>query len=199
LQDLGLLELDSGDTVRLHRLLAVFIRAVAQNVSAQTAVEDVLLAAAEPLISVGYLGPVLALYPHLRAVTEAGQVRADIQTARLNMVLGRALHLLGDYAGAQPAYERSLALRERGLGPDHPDTAACLNNLAGLYYAQGRYAAAEPLYQRVLAIAEQVLGPDHPHTAAVRESYAILLRRRRGEAAPPPSLWQRFRTWLSGT
>jgi tetratricopeptide (TPR) repeat protein len=159
---------------------------VAQNVSAQTAVEDVLLAAAEPLISVGYLGPVLALYPHLRAVTEAGQVRADIQTARLNMVLGRALHLLGDYAGAQPAYERSLALRERGLGPEHPEVAACLNNVAALYQAQGRYAAAEPLYQRALASMERGLGPGHPDVAACLNNLAMLYHARGGYAAAEP-------------
>ena len=38
------------------------------------------------------------------------------------------------------------------LGPDHPDVAASLNNLAELYRAQGKYADAEPLYQRALVI-----------------------------------------------
>jgi hypothetical protein len=84
LLDLGLLEPEGAGAVRLHRLLAAFVRAITHDPAAQTAVEDVLLAAAELLISAGYLGPVLALYPHLRAVTEAGQGRADIQTARLN-------------------------------------------------------------------------------------------------------------------
>ena len=35
--------------------------------------------------------------------------------------------------------------REKALGPDHPDVARSLNNLAVLYYEQGRYADAEPL------------------------------------------------------
>ena len=42
----------------------------------------------------------------------------------------------------------SLAIREKALGPDHPDVATSLNNLAELYEAQGRYADAEPLYKR---------------------------------------------------
>ena len=57
----------------------------------------------------------------------------------------------GRYADAEPLYKRALAIREKALGPDHPDVAQSLNNLADLYSAQGRYADAEPLYKRALA------------------------------------------------
>jgi hypothetical protein len=43
----------------------------------------------------------------------------------------------GDFAGAEPLYARALAIREKAFGPEHPDTAASLNNLAGLLYARG--------------------------------------------------------------
>jgi len=33
-----------------------------------------------------------------------------------------------------------LAIREKALGPDHPDVATSLNNLAELYRLQGRFA-----------------------------------------------------------
>jgi tetratricopeptide (TPR) repeat protein len=79
-------------------------------------------------------------------------------------------------AEAKPLLHRSLALREKALGPDHPDVAPGLNNLAALYYAQGQYAKAEPLYQRSLAIYEKALGPDHPDVAKSLENYAALLR-----------------------
>ena len=39
----------------------------------------------------------------------------------------------GRYAEAEPLYERALAIREKALGPDHPDVATSLNNLAVLY------------------------------------------------------------------
>ncbi len=68
------------------------------------------------------------------------------------------------------------ALREGALGPEHPDVAQSLNNLAALYDDQGRYAEAEPLYQRSLAIWEKALGPAHPHVATSLENYAALLR-----------------------
>ena len=34
------------------------------------------------------------------------------------------------------------------LGPDHPDVAVSLNNLAILYTDLGRYAEPEPFYKR---------------------------------------------------
>jgi Tetratricopeptide repeat/Domain of unknown function (DUF4062) len=63
-----------------------------------------------------------------------------------------------------PLFERALAIRERALGPDHPHTAASLNDLALLLRDQGDPAAARPLFERALAIRERVQGPDHPDT-----------------------------------
>ncbi|MGH8588739.1 MAG: tetratricopeptide repeat protein [Gammaproteobacteria bacterium] len=69
------------------------------------------------------------------------------------------------------------AIREKALGPEHPDVAASFNNLAGLYGAQGQYAKAGPLYHRALRILEATLPSDHPHLAQTIESYAALLGR----------------------
>ena len=63
------------------------------------------------------------------------------------------------------------------LGPQHPNVATILKNLAGLYSAQGRYGEAEPLYERALRIAKKALGPNHPELAAILENYAALLRK----------------------
>ena len=38
----------------------------------------------------------------------------------------------GRYADAEPLHKRSLAIREKALGPDHPDVAQSLNNLAAV-------------------------------------------------------------------
>ena len=55
--------------------------------------------------------------------------------------------------------QRALAILEKALGPEHPDVATSLNNLALLYYGQGRYADAEPHFQRALAILEKATRP----------------------------------------
>ena len=43
-------------------------------------------------------------------------------------------------------------MRESILGPDHPDVASSLNNLAALYNDKKLYDKAEPLYDRALKI-----------------------------------------------
>ena len=78
----------------------------------------------------------------------------------------------GKYAEAEPLYRRSLAIREKSLGPDHPDFARSLNNLAELYLNQGRYDEAGPLYERSLDIREKALGADHPDVAQSLNSLA---------------------------
>jgi Tfp pilus assembly protein PilF len=45
-----------------------------------------------------------------------------------------------------------VATFEKTLGPDHPDLADILNNLAAFYKDQGRTADAQQLFKRSAAI-----------------------------------------------
>jgi CHAT domain-containing protein len=49
------------------------------------------------------------------------------------------------FTDAEPLFGRALAIREKSLGPDHPDVAQSLDNLAALHSEQGRWAEALPL------------------------------------------------------
>jgi CHAT domain-containing protein/Tfp pilus assembly protein PilF len=82
--------------------------------------------------------------------------------------------------------KRALSIREKAFGPDHPDVAQSLTNLASVNQAQGRYTDAEPLYKRSLAIREKALGPDHPDVATTLNNLAGLYKTqgRYAEAAP---------------
>jgi hypothetical protein len=60
--------------------------------------------------------------------------------------------LLCDYAKAEPLLKRSLAIYEKALGPDHPDVARSLENLAALYRATKRVTEAEQLEVRAKRI-----------------------------------------------
>ena len=77
----------------------------------------------------------------------------------------KELYRTGKYARAVVVGKKALKVAEESVGPDHPDVATSLNNLAALYKTQGQYAAAEPLYKRALSINEKALGPDHPSVA----------------------------------
>ncbi|MBL7033859.1 MAG: tetratricopeptide repeat protein, partial [Candidatus Delongbacteria bacterium] len=46
---------------------------------------------------------------------------------------------------AESLYGRALEINEKSLGPDHPETARNLNNLALLFQATNRLMEAEPL------------------------------------------------------
>lgn len=80
----------------------------------------------------------------------------------------------GQYSTAQPPLKHALAIREKVLGPDHPDVATSLNILAVSYHAQRQYAEAQPRYERALAIQEKVLGPDHPDVALILSNLALI-------------------------
>ena len=116
------------------------------------------------------------LLPHAMAGRQAIEDQRLESEVAANLLLKTANYLYGraQYEQAKPLYQRALAIREKALGPDHPDTAGSLNNLAALYDSQGQYEQAEPLYQRALAIREQALGPDHPDTATSLNNLAAL-------------------------
>jgi tetratricopeptide (TPR) repeat protein len=112
--------------------------------------------------------------------------------ARVSSLLGGLAsyrhHALAAYATARPLYQRALAIREQLLGPNHPDTMACLNDLAVLLADQGDYGEARALHERALAVREQELGPDHPDTAESLNNLAFLLRRQGDYAGARPLL-----------
>ncbi|RFP55500.1 MAG: tetratricopeptide repeat protein, partial [Limnothrix sp. CACIAM 69d] len=100
--------------------------------------------------------PAEAYFQRAIALYETHERSADLATSLNN--LAYLYESQGRYEAAEPLLRRSLEIRERVLGADHPATATSLNNLAELYRSQGRYEAAEPLYRRALEIREQVLG-----------------------------------------
>ena len=82
---------------------------------------------------------------------------------------------------------RALAIDEASYGPDHPNVASDLNNLASLLQATNRLGEAEPLMRRALAIDEASYGPDHPTVAiATSTTWRNCCRPRTGWVRPSP-------------
>ena len=96
---------------------------------------------------------------------------SDLLDRAASYFLGRAA-----YSQAAPLFRDALALRQKALGPEHPDTAMSLNNLALLLMDQGDLAEALPLFERALAIREKVLPPEHPHKGQSLCDIASVLR-----------------------
>ena len=68
----------------------------------------------------------------------------------------------GNYTQGVKVAKRALQVAQQNDGPDHPNVALSLGNLAELYEAQSEYAKAEQLYKRSLEILEKAFGQDNP-------------------------------------
>jgi hypothetical protein len=98
---------------------------------------------------------------------------------------------------ARRLYAQAIDIRREVLGPDHPDLAVSLNDLAVMHVREGEHDRAEPLYRQVsqprlmsffvfflsntcvsvaqaLAIRIKALGNDHIDTAASKANLGLL-------------------------
>jgi tetratricopeptide (TPR) repeat protein len=171
----------STDTIRLHRL----VREVAAGRRSGKAIADVQRALVEALAVVhpgeeAFHDP--KTWPRARrldglAMTLVGVdkpvkgIERPVMTL-LNGLAGYRLSALAASAQARPLLERALEISEKALGPQHPVTAAWLNNLANAVPNR----SARPLHERALAIREKAFGPKHPMTAKSLANLAFNLR-----------------------
>ncbi len=81
----------------------------------------------------------------------------------------------GAYADGILKVREALAIREKLLGPDHPEVAASLDTLADLLVDNADYAGARPLYERALQIRERTLGRNSRAVAFTLNDLGYLL------------------------
>ena len=77
------------------------------------------------------VAPMTAAFEKAQAALETLIRHATLATPAVGM------QAASDYR-ARSLYARALVIWEKALGPEHPDGAQSLHNLAGLYQAQGR-------------------------------------------------------------
>jgi tetratricopeptide (TPR) repeat protein len=95
-------------------------------------------------------------------------------------------YFFGTPTGSPRLSHRALAIDEKNLGPEHPNVASDLNNLADLLRATNRFAEAETLMRRALTIDDKSLGPQHPNVATALNNLAgLLLNTNRPAEAEP--------------
>ena len=124
----------------------------------------------------------------LRAAEAAGANDESLATLLHN--IGGLEHARGNYAAGEAPARRSVELRERALGPDHPHVAADLAALAAIVDGQGHHDEAEGMYERALGIFERTYGPDH-YEIAVNLNNLAGVRHAQGRTADAESLYRR--------
>jgi|GEM_PF-1107012 len=141
---------DHPDTTATAHRLALLHEAQGDVDAAERAYRGAL----ERAEAVGQSGP--DLIPHLVNLAALRKARNALDTA-------------------EPIYRRALRIADEALGPDHPTTAACCDNLGGCLYAGHDLEAAEQAYRRALEISERIFGPAHEATGAALHNLATTL------------------------
>jgi tetratricopeptide (TPR) repeat protein len=119
----------------------------------------------------------------LRAIAAArAQAGAEPVSAAQGVPLARDLVRLGELyrkqgreRQAQGCFEESVALRQRLLGEQHPDTRAVRSALAALLLQGGKPHEARFLYESLVDDCARLVGADHPETLAARSGLAATL------------------------
>jgi non-specific serine/threonine protein kinase/serine/threonine-protein kinase len=116
-----------------------------------------------------------------REILDNGAARLDKELAsepevqgQLFRTIGRVYRNLGLYPKAEPLLNRSVEIRRRLLGPDHPDTLQSMDSLAVFYKQAGRYDEAEKLQAETAAGRRRVLGADHLDTLDSMNELAVV-------------------------
>lgn len=177
LLELGLVEVDEQNSLRLHRLLGGFVRRreAAAWPAAQAQVEAAIQASLDRSYAEVLPLRLLPIQAHLRHVVDTALPRAEPAGATLSHALARHLWQMGETAAAQRYAAQGLAIRRAVYGELHGDTAVSHHLVGILLQETGEFAQAHTHLQAALAIRLQTVGEDHFETADTLANIGELL------------------------
>jgi tetratricopeptide (TPR) repeat protein len=179
----GLLTRDTGDTVRMHRLVqAVTLAHLAAPDRQQRTAEAVRLLdslfpwegdepAAWPQCA-QLLTHAQALLDHAHAAQLSSPAVASLLASTGHYLWGRGL----DFQLAAALNEQALVMKQRLYEGDHPAVARSLNSLAIDLRALGEHERARALDEQALAMRQRLHDGDHPDVAVSLNNLANDLR-----------------------
>ena len=171
-------EATSRRLVRVHRLVQDLVRddfAEEEMSGRQQAVEELVRSRVDVLEeTTDWQNARWELEP-LDALASLWANREHEEAAWLLIQVGYHRYGLAEWSRAESLTRRALAIDEQSVGPESPDVARDLNNLAQVLRETNRLSEAEPLMRRALAIHEQAFGSDHPSVALDLNNLAGLL------------------------
>src|SRR5262249_12930967 len=85
--------------------------------------------------------------------------------AQMMVLMSQVYASLGLYPRSETLARQAVAIRNRVLGPEHPQTLEARDRLERAIYREGKAKEAEKLERETLAIRRRVLGNDDPNTA----------------------------------
>jgi tetratricopeptide (TPR) repeat protein len=88
--------------------------------------------------------------------------------------LGNIAYMRHDLPAAERYYRGNLGVDRKVLGPDHPDTATTMNNLARVLLEERRFGDAAPLLDHAISIGERERGEANAFMAFAYSNLAIV-------------------------
>lgn len=175
LATLGLVELGVDRSLRLHRLIAAYVRANSGGGDARSDVEQALADAASVLNAADDVPGLHRIYRHLRYVADAAYERADERSARLCAELGYYLWRANDWPSARHYLERAVAIYDQSSRYEPLQVARALQSLGLALQVQGRLEQAHAYFARAIDILEHACGGEHLATSDALTNLGFLL------------------------
>jgi eukaryotic-like serine/threonine-protein kinase len=141
-----------------------------------------------PLVEASIRQTIGSAYTELGLYKEAGtqleqavklrsnQPSDDRDTLEAQGALATLYAAQGNVSAALPLVQDVLKIRQRKLGPEHPETLDAMNNVAALLFYQGNFEEAEAMLRKALKGQAKTLGPLHPDTLQAQTNLADTLR-----------------------
>jgi eukaryotic-like serine/threonine-protein kinase len=173
---LALVVLAIGSTVALVKVRRANEQSLREAAKAK-AVSDFLentLSAADPLKQGRSVTVAEVLEKAAASIGRDFQGQPEVEAA-VRHTVARTSQAIGLNAQAGEQARLALALRERTLGPGHPETLSALFVLAENESILGRYVEAEALHRRAWADRQRALGAEHRDTLASQSALAASL------------------------
>ena len=113
-----------------------------------------------------------SIYLQVIDICEKHSMKSDSLIANNN--LGVIYLAQQDYTKALSTFNEVLAIKEKMLGKNHPDTTSMMNNIAYIYALQGQYTKAEEFYKRAIKIRHNALGENNRENGTTFNNLAQL-------------------------
>ncbi|CAF1471581.1 unnamed protein product [Adineta steineri] len=102
------------------------------------------------------------------------QTKDEENRANIYVHLGMIKNDQGKYEEALTLYEKSLAIYQKTLPPNHSNLASSYNNIGNVHYIMGNYPKALSSHEKALEIRQQSLPPNHPDLATSYNNIGIV-------------------------
>lgn len=179
LKNLGLITEEQDKDLRMHRLLATFVRKqarkdTARETEARNLVEQSLAEKIGQLNQQGAIAPHRNFQPHLRHTAEEATQHNDKHAAALCREAGIYFYLLEEYETAHTYAAHALKIDEQAAAEAPLDLARSLESVANIQGRLGNNEQARALYERALELREQTVGANHSDVARSLNKLALL-------------------------